>query len=101
MSNDPTVPPTQPTLETVLERINALDEKLSGEIAKVHSDLNANITKVRGDLSTELHSFREEVREKFSQVNSKFDVLNNELLKLKAEQRRHGKRIDELERKAS
>jgi hypothetical protein len=52
-------------------------------------------------LRDELQSFRTEALEKFSQINSKIDVLNNELLDLKAEQRRHGRRIDELERKAS
>ncbi|MFL6215432.1 MAG: hypothetical protein ACJ74J_16235 [Blastocatellia bacterium] len=101
MSNDPTVPPTQPTLETILERINALDQSLRAGIAQVRSDLSADLAKVRSDLSGEIQSFREEVLESFSKVNSKFDVLNNDLLELRAEQRRHGKRLDELERKAS
>jgi len=101
MSNDPTVPPTQPTLETIFERINALDQGLRAEIAQVRSDLTANINQVRTGLSAEIQSFREEVTEKLAKFNRKFDVLNEELLEYKAEQRGHGKRLDELERKVS
>ena len=101
MSNDPTVPPTPPTIETVLERMNALGERLSAEIARVHADLTAEIAKVRDDLSAEIQVFREEVNEKLSKLDCKIDVLNDEFLEIKAEQKWHGKRLDELERKVS
>ena len=90
MSDDPTVPLTQPTIETVLERINALAERLSGEIAQVRSDLN-----------TELQSFREEVIERFAQVNDKLEVMTEEWLEMRSEQKRQRKRMDALERKIS
>jgi len=90
MSDDLNIPPTQPTIETVLERINALGERLSAEIAKV-----------RTDLSGEIQSFREEVNEKLLKLDGKIDVLNEEFLEIKAEQKWHGKRLNELERKVS
>ena len=91
---------TQPGITAVLERINQIGDGLRVEIETVRvgqEQLGATIQSLRD----ELQSFRTEALEKFSQINSKFDVLNNELLDLKAEQRRHGRRIDELERKAS
>jgi len=90
MNDDPTIPPTQPTIETVLERINALGERLSAEIAKV-----------RVDLSAEIQSFREEVDEKLYKLDCKLDVLNEDFLEIKGEQKRHGRRLNELERKVS
>lgn len=93
MSNDPTVPPAQPTLETILERINALEERLGSEIKMLRAG--------QEELGAHLQSFRDEVMEKLAKVNRKFDVLNDELLEYKAEQKRHGKLFDELERKAS
>ena len=91
---------TQPGITAVLERINQIGDGLRVEIETVRvgqEQLGATIQSLRD----ELQSFRTEALEKFSQINSKIDVLNNELLDLKAEQRRHGRRIDELERKAS
>ena len=109
MSNDPTVPPTQPTLETVLERINALDQNLRAEMAQVRSDLSteiaqvrsalsADIAQVRTDLSTEIQSFREEVMEQFAQAKDRFEIMAEEWLEARGEQKRLRKRIDELER---
>jgi uncharacterized coiled-coil DUF342 family protein len=91
---------TPPGITAVLERINQIGENLKAEIAEVRSGQEQLKLAVES-LRDELQSFRTETLEKFSQMNSKFDVLNNELLDLKAEQRRHGRRIDELERKAS
>lgn len=84
MSDDPTkqVPPTPPTLETVLERINALDEKLSAEISELRNG--------QGQIITQL-----------ARLNAKIDILNDGLLEVKAEQRLQDKRVTELERKAS
>jgi BMFP domain-containing protein YqiC len=112
MSNDPTIPPTQPTLETILGRINALGESLSAEIvkvrtdlsaeiAKVRSDLSAEIGKVRNDLSAEIQSFRAETLEKLAKIDEKFEVITDDLLEIRAKQKQHGKRLNELERKVS
>ncbi|HEY9232090.1 MAG TPA: hypothetical protein VIS78_08080 [Blastocatellia bacterium] len=101
MSNDLTVPPTQPTLETILGRINALGESLSAEIVKVRTDLSAEIAKVRSDLSAEIQSFRAETLEKLAKIDEKFEVITDDLLEIRAKQKQHGKRLNELERKVS
>ena len=108
MSNDLTVPPTQPTLETILGRINALGENLSAEIVKVRTDLSAEIAKVRTDLSAEikmlrgeLQSFRAETLEKLAKIDEKFEVIADDLLEIRAKQKQHGKRLNELERRVS
>ena len=102
---------TQPGITAVLERINQLGNELRVEIATVRDQMTTEIETLRvgqeqlgaavQSLRDELQSFRNETLEKFSQMNSKIDVLNEERLELKAEQKRHGRRIDELERKAS
>ena len=97
----PPTPPTQPTIETILERINQFGESLSAETAKIRTDLSAEIAKVRTDLSTEIQAFRDEVRGQFSLLNKKIDILNRELLDVRAMQEQHEDRIDELERQAS
>src|SRR5437763_17178675 len=97
MSNDLTVPPTQPTLETILDRINALGESLSAEIVKVRTDLSAEIEMLRG----ELQSFRAETFEKLAKIDEKFEVITDDLLEIRAKQKQHGKRLNELERKVS
>jgi len=97
MSNDPTIPPTQPTLETILDRINALGESLSAEIVKVRTDLSAEIEMLRG----ELQSFRAETFEKLAKIDEKFEVITDDLLEIRAKQKQHGKRLNELERKVS
>ena len=108
MSNDPTIPPTQPTIETILDRINALGESLSAEIVKVRTGLSAEIAKVRTDLSAEiemlrgeLQSFRAETFEKLAKIDEKFEVITDDLLEIRAKQKQHGKRLNELERKVS
>jgi hypothetical protein len=106
MSDDPTkvigeappqTPPTQPTIETVLERINALGERLE---AKITAEIQA--------LRIEMNERFNEVEKRFTQVdeelstlNEKIGILNDDFLEVKAQQRMHGKRIGDLERKAS
>ena len=102
---------TQPGITAVLERINQLGTELRTEIATVRDQMTTEIETLRvgqeqlgaavQSLRDELQSFREETLEKFAQMNGKIDVLNEERLEIKAEQRRQGKRVDELERKAS
>src|SRR5438270_173916 len=119
MSDDPTklvdqpaTPPTQPTIETVLERIHALGEKLSQEIQSVRAEMNQEIQSVRAELSQEIQSVRAELNQnieslrvemidQFATLKAKIDILNREFLDVKAQQERQGNRIGELERQAS
>jgi TolA-binding protein len=84
--NAPPTPPTQPTIETVLQRLNELGERLSAEIQSSRAEMNEGFSQVNDQLST---------------LNAKIDILNDDLLEVKAQQRKQVKRIDELERKAS
>lgn len=77
---------TKPGMTAVLERINQLGEMLSAEIQSLRVEINQRFSHVDDQLST---------------INAKIDILNDELLAVKAEQRKQGKRVDELERKVS
>lgn len=90
-------PSTQPTMTTVLERINALGDRLE---AKITAEIQS--------LRTEMNERFEEVNHRFSQVDEqlstlseKIAILNDDFLDVKAQQRKHGRRLDEIERKAS
>jgi uncharacterized coiled-coil DUF342 family protein len=106
MSDDPTKEQQEPRYETqpgitaVLERINQLGDGLRAEIETLRVGQEQLGVAVQS-LRDELQSFREETLEKFAQMNGKIDILNEERLEIKAEQRRQGKRINELERKVS
>jgi BMFP domain-containing protein YqiC len=81
--------------------ITQVRNDLSAEIGQVRSELSADITQVRTDLSAEIQSFREEVMEKFAQTKDRFEIMAEEWLEARGEQKRLRKRIEELERKAS
>jgi archaellum component FlaC len=103
MSDDPTkeVPPTQPTLETVLERINALGERLSDEI---QTRINALDEKLSGEihaLDEKLSGEIREVRAEVKLINRTFEVVAKDSLEMKVRTREAEARLDELERKAS
>jgi chromosome segregation ATPase len=98
MSSDQT---TRPTLETILERINEMGAKLEAQITSLRSDLGARIT----SLEAQITSLRSEMDVQFAAVkaqldllNGKIDVLNDEFLEIKAKLRKHGKRLDALEK---
>jgi chromosome segregation ATPase len=76
----------QPTLQTVLERINALDQKLTSEIHALDEKL-----------SGEIQGLKAEVKH----MNRKFEIMTGEWLDLKTRSREAEAGLDELERKAS
>jgi hypothetical protein len=95
MSNDdptkriddvPATPPTQPTIETVLQRINELGEQLRVEIAKPNPEIAAPLKEIDSNIRL---------------MNRKFDIVSKELLEVKAEVLSTQDRLDKLERKPS
>lgn len=111
MSDDPTnhvdspaMPPTQPTLETILERINALGERLGTEI----KDLRQSQEQLRIDVNTQL----KEMDSKLTELRDGQEKIKNELWALRTGfsrsygdlmigQEMHERRISDLEKKVS
>jgi hypothetical protein len=77
---------TKPTIETVLERINSLGEKLDSRMSA---------------LETEVREIRNDLREGLRMVEHKIEVLNDNILRVSADQRDLRKRVENLESKAS
>lgn len=85
---------TKPGITAVLERINELGEQLKYEIETRFNALDDK-------LSGKIESLHIEMTDQFIRLNKKIDVLNRELLEVKAEQERHADRIGALESKPS
>jgi len=77
---------TNPTIETVLQRINSLGEKLDGRISALENEMG----EIRKDLRTGLRM-----------VERKIDVLNDNILRVAADQKDLEKRVENLESKVS
>lgn len=80
--NLPDVPDTEPTMLTVMESLNGLDERLTNMQAAAdrrHAETNAN----------------------FQKLGDKMDILNRRVLESEANQVDLRRRIEELETQAS
>jgi hypothetical protein len=77
---------TNPTIETVLERINSLGEKFDGRMSALESEVG----EIRKDLRTGLRM-----------IERKIDVLNDNILRVAADQKDLEERVENLERNAS
>jgi hypothetical protein len=106
MSNDQTPDDltTKPTLETVLERINAVGEKLTSrmdvianDVAQLRIDMNQRFATV----DTEIANLRRDVERGFRVVERKIMYLNDEFLERRRVVEDLEIRIEELENKAS
>lgn len=101
---------TRPTLETILERINALGMELRTEMASLctgmeslRTGMDAMRAELLGEiqrLSGELDDFRKETQENFRQVNRKLQILAGEQLDYRASLQRLEDRVERLERNA-
>ena len=69
-------------------------ERALAEIAATRAELKAEIAETRAQL-------RSEMRDGFRTLGSKMDVLNEDVLTVRAEQRLLGKRVQDLESKVS
>lgn len=113
---------TRPTIETVLERINALGENLSQQIHSVRDDLNGRIDSLAEDFASRIDLFKEyfdgrinnlqqqveaigatldEHRTALWDIKRKIEVLNNNFLQIQADQNELRRRVENLESKPS
>ncbi|MDQ3687837.1 MAG: hypothetical protein M3430_19855 [Acidobacteriota bacterium] len=70
---------TGPTLDTILERINVLGNELRGDIASLREDMNMA----------------------FRKMEDKIDVLNQNILEVRADYRDLKRRMESLEKRAA
>jgi len=84
---------TKPTLETVLERINAV----ANGIAELRKDVEQRFDAVGGDIA----QLRKDVEQGFRKVERKIGYLNNDFLERRGEQEDMLLRIEAIENKAS
>ena len=84
---------TKPTIETVLDRINALGENLSRQIGSLREEFNTRIGALEGQVA--------EIHITLKTFSRKIDVLNNNVLQLQADQMDLHDRVEKLETKAS
>ncbi len=113
---------TQPTLTTLLERvqksetglyqaIEQLGARIEGQIQSVRGEvqsvlgdvqsLRGEVEVVRRELHDETQSLREEMRTLFRRLETKFQLLIEDSMDVRANQRDLSKRMDELDVKAS
>ena len=86
--------------KTVNERLydtKPIWERALAEIAEAR----AEVAETRAELKAEIAELRSEMRDGFRTLGSKMDVLNEDVLTVRAEQRLLGKRVQDLESKAS
>jgi hypothetical protein len=110
MSDDPTnkLPDdetrydTQPTITTVLKRLNEIGDGLRAEI----ETLRVGQEQLRVDLTAEIQLLRSEMNQRFADVDKQFvllnkqlGILNHEILRVRAEYAVYEDRLDKLEQK--
>jgi chromosome segregation ATPase len=98
---------TAPTIETLLNRINAFGEKLGGEIASIQTEL-AELRSGQDQLRTEMaelrsgqDQLRSDIKGGFHRVERKIEILNDNILTVQANHRDLLVRVEDLESKAS
>jgi uncharacterized protein YoxC len=95
---------TQPTLQTVLERINAVAEALTlrmNDIANDVAQLRTDVEKRFDTVDDEVAKLRKDVEQGFRRVERKIDLLNRDFLAIRGDQEDMLSRIESLESKAS
>ena len=99
---------TQPTLTTLLKRVQETETGLYQAIERLGLRIQGEIQSVRGEVETlrrEMHdetqTLREEMRTHFRKLETKFQLLIEDSMDVRANQRDLSKRMDELDVKAS
>jgi hypothetical protein len=92
-NNRPEDGTTRPTIETVLERINAVGEALASQISELAKEINNN--------NSAIAQLRSEVEQGFRRVERKIQILNNDFLGIRGDQEDLLRRIEAIEGQAS
>ena len=97
----------RPILERILARLDSMDARLYNvetrlQALEEQNERRAMETKPMWEKAlAEIAETREEMRDGFATLARKLDVMNHELLEVKAEQVRIDKRMDQLEKRPS
>src|SRR5258706_11269137 len=94
---------TQPTIITVLERLQALDERMRRSAERTESRFDRQehqIASEIGSLREEIGSLREDMNRNFRKLETKVHLLNEDILNMRETQRDALHRIIDLEHKA-
>ena len=100
----PSVPDTEPTMYTVMERLNGLDEHLSRRLTTLDEHLSRRLTTMDDRLTTMQESAdrrHAETNANFRRLDDKMDILHRRVLETEANQVDLRRRVEELETKAS
>jgi hypothetical protein len=84
---------TKPTIETVLERINALGEDLNARIDGLEKGLNARIDGLEEKMDKRFNA----VEDRLHDMNVKVKLLNQDVLQMRADIEKVDERIGRLE----
>ncbi|MGA9993944.1 MAG: hypothetical protein WBP93_00955 [Pyrinomonadaceae bacterium] len=82
---------TKPTLEQVLDRINALGLELHKELQEIRSEVKEELQGIRSEVKEQLREMKERLdgfELRFDKLDDKIDVLNGDVLSLRADARR-------------
>jgi uncharacterized protein YoxC len=91
---------TKPTIETVLERINAVGEKVAALADSMNSRferIDTEVAQIRHDIDTVKH----DINTGFRKVERKIELLNRDFLTIRGDNEDLLQRVENLESKAS
>jgi hypothetical protein len=86
---------TKPTIETLFERLNSMENRLVSELNSVRDDFRKGQAEIRG----EQLQLRADMNVGFRRVERKMEILNDVLLNIQAQLRDHEYRLEALESK--
>jgi len=87
---------TEPTIATLLTRMNEWGEKLTAENAEIRSEL-ADLRKGQDELRKGQDELRKDLNTGLRRIERKIEILNDNLLTIKADIRDLEVRVEKLE----
>jgi hypothetical protein len=90
--------------DSIDSRLRTLEEKAEHQVIETKPMWERALTEIaetRIEMRENIERVRIEMREGFAKLERKLDVINHELLEVKAEQRRLDSRVDSIEQRPS